>query len=522
MVLPSLSKDDLFALYRAEFPKDSSPVVPKLKMSELFANAPSDLGDSDGSSTVGNSSGEEEPDSRLLIAPIKLKELFSRAETVEAEVSGPIGETTARAEDLEQVSDRLRDEPTAKRSKVSDQPAVEASEIPATSIQNFADDVPLEGAKAMRQPRRLYARMSSTGLSDMEVETFDLVQVPTYSLHAIVRYPVYHYEQKKMVFRHAHIWDQIMPYELVRYVFDFKPKVTLQKLIAIGRKNLLNENYRFPDYDQALVGYDGDTVDRIQDRLTNGSIDYLKGVLNRIERVMLAPYCHKKSVRHQGEETADYRIKANRFIPCTDPLYYYFPCTYYPLGRSEVTETDKNRCTDLFHNRVWRPVAFRESFVVTTKEKAELGSKLTKREKDDLLKQIRSDRVKMNGFESYSVFCDAFHRFYVNDDPLRGSAKAEMSCFHSWMGQLLNTRRSNHRGVNNLIQRCEGILWKVSLIAFRMRSSSIAKQVFDGARNMNQASKLMVVESTSLMSIYTPSECLSDGEELLIELDDSD
>ena len=265
-------------------------------------------------------------------------------------------------------------------------------------------------------------------------------------------------------------------------------------------------------------------MELISDRLRHGSIEYLNRVLDRMERVMLAPYCNKKIHKHQGSETVSYDLKSNRFIACTDPLYYYFPCTYYPLGRSEVTESDKSRSTALFPNRILKPLSFRESFFLTTKEKETSEKKFSPEQRKDLLKQIRYARVQKNDFESHVDFCDAFHRFFVegNNDSLKDSTISHMSCFHSWMGILLCTLRTNKKGLNDFLARCNRIVWQVNLIAFRMRSSSIAKQVFEGARNMNQASKLMLVEATSLMSIYTPSECLSDGEELLLELDDSD
>ena len=219
VVLPTLSKNDLFALYRAEFPRTVSPVIPKLKISELLAEAQTTLDESDSFS----------PESHPRVAPIKVRDLFARAKAKEAETSDCLDKSTDKAERLERVSEWLRDEPAAKRSKVAETPAIEDNGLPTATIESFADDVPLEGARVMRQPRRLYVKLSSTGLSDMEVETFDMVQVPTYSQFAVVKYPVYHFGQKKLVPRYAHIWDQIMPIELVRYLFGFKPKVTLKK-----------------------------------------------------------------------------------------------------------------------------------------------------------------------------------------------------------------------------------------------------------------------------------------------------
>ena len=79
------------------------------------------------------------------------------------------------------------------------------------------EEVPTRGASVHTTPRKLMVRASSSSQSKMLIDILDVVCVPTFSLLALVRYPVYNHSEEKFIYMYAQMWDGIMPRELAVY-----------------------------------------------------------------------------------------------------------------------------------------------------------------------------------------------------------------------------------------------------------------------------------------------------------------
>ena len=109
-------------------------------------------------------------------------------------------------------------------------------------ISEIVEEMPLDGVSERTTPRKLFVRISKCAISKMDVETRDVVTVPTYSMVSLVKYPVFNLSLDKHIFRYANIWDQILPDIFIRYALGTEPRVPHSKIVEIGRKNILNHN----------------------------------------------------------------------------------------------------------------------------------------------------------------------------------------------------------------------------------------------------------------------------------------
>ena len=71
---------------------------------------------------------------------------------------------------------------------------------------------------------------------------------------SLVKYPVFNLSLKKYVYRYANIWNHILPDIFIRYAFGTEPKVPHSKIKEVGKKHILNHNYKFPVYEALLKG----------------------------------------------------------------------------------------------------------------------------------------------------------------------------------------------------------------------------------------------------------------------------
>ena len=227
--------------------------------------------------------------------------------------------------------------------------------------------MPLDGVSDRTTPRKLFVRISKCAMSKMDIETRDVVTVPTYSMVSLVKYPVFNLSLDKHIFRYANIWDQILPDIFIRYALGTEPRVPHSKIVEIGRKNILNHNYRFPDY-EALLRAGSRNVFQLLSSYTEAQFG---GVLDRLEKVILEPYCHRSSADNYGR-SALLKVKGSKYINLNTPLFYFYPSTYYPQPRATVSASDDSVATDFFAKSILNHLSRREHFAMYVRDQGKI------------------------------------------------------------------------------------------------------------------------------------------------------
>ena len=129
---------------------------------------------------------------------------------------------------------------------------------------------------------------------------------------------------KKYVNRYANIWDQILPEIFIRYALGPEPRVPHNKIVEVG-----NHNYKFPDY-KALLGAGNRKVFDCLNLYTETQLD---GILNRLENVLLEPFCHRQ-VSDNYSSSVSQTVEGFKYSNLITPLSHHYPSTFNQQPRN--------------------------------------------------------------------------------------------------------------------------------------------------------------------------------------------
>ena len=149
-----------------------------------------------------------------------------------------------------------------------------------------------------------------------------------------------------------------------------------------------------------------------------------------------------------------------------DLLLFYFSATYYPIYKRCMEPQDFDLVTDLFSNSTLRRLGRRKQNVLKTNSS-------DKERVDWLCYNLgRKKPNQMNSYEGPGKFCDTFNRI----EPMGNAFRARnigTGILNPWFAWVF--KRFAREYVN---QRAATIIQNISLIAWRMRATSVAKTYF--------------------------------------------